>query len=238
MSNSSLEHAIAAIRSAQLIGATEEHVVAVPTADSDKIKLQPIVVEAYSRLRDEAKRAGFALEIASGFRDFQRQQGIWTKKLAASNESERALEQILHWSAFPGTSRHHWGTDFDFFDAREFPPHKDTDKKLQLVANEYNLGGPCYQLYQWLREHAAQFGFYWPYKGRGNGVAAEPWHLSYAPLAVHYQALWQRAEQEDYLRTFIREQNLVGFSLVESRLNSIIQRYSLQVETPPPEATQ
>ena len=30
-------------------------------------------------------------------------------------ETER-LHAILHWSALPGTSRHHWGTDLDIYD--------------------------------------------------------------------------------------------------------------------------
>lgn len=238
MSQDNLEQAIAAINTEQLMGATSAHVAVVPAADSEKIKLQPIVIEAYTAMREAAERAGFALQIASGFRDFHRQQAIWTKKLAASNESERALEKILHWSALPGTSRHHWGTEFDFFDANSFSSHAGSEKTLQLVVNEYELGGPCYKLYQWLQDNAAQFGFYWPYKGRGNGVAAEPWHLSYAPLAIHYQALWQQPESILALGEFLRAQKLLGLSLVESRLQSIIQRYSLQVEPPPREATQ
>lgn len=237
LSQDKLEQAIAAINAEQLIGATSDHVVVVSTADSEKVKLQPLVVEAYTNMREAALRAGFELQIASGFRDFQRQQAIWTKKLAASNESERALEKILHWSALPGTSRHHWGTEFDFFDAHGFSSQEGTEKKLQLVANEYEPGGPCYKLYQWLQDHAGQFGFYWPYKGRGNGVAAEPWHLSYAPLASHYQALWQQPESVIYLGEVLRAQNLLGLPLVASRLQNIIQRYSLQVETPPVEAT-
>jgi hypothetical protein len=36
-------------------------------------------------------------------------------------ETER-LHAILHWSALPGTSRHHWGTDLDIYDPTACPP--------------------------------------------------------------------------------------------------------------------
>ncbi|RUO22221.1 D-alanyl-D-alanine carboxypeptidase [Aliidiomarina iranensis] len=232
---SALARAKAAVTREQLLGATDAHVVSLASAVSSKVKLQPAAINAYEQMREAASAAGFRLQVASGFRDFQRQKTIWNKKLNASDESSRALEQILHWSALPGTSRHHWGTDFDFFDEGEFPPFQENNRTLQLLSSEYQPNGPCHALYQWLLKHAPNYGFYWPYQGRGNGVAAEPWHLSYAPLAAEFQALWGQPEQIGYLRDFLHSQELAGFSLISEQLASIIQRYSLQVESPPKE---
>ena len=36
--------------------------------------------------------------------------------------SASECDAILLWSALPGASRHHWGTDFDVFDRAAVPP--------------------------------------------------------------------------------------------------------------------
>src|SRR5690554_7817570 len=60
-------------------------------------------------------------------------------------------------------------------------------RRLQLVPAEYEDGGPCYKLHQWLQQNARDYGFFFPYARYQGGVAAEPWHLSYAPLALPCQ---------------------------------------------------
>ena len=74
--------------------------------------------------------AGFNLQVASSWRSFERQLAIWNGKwrgaplLDADNQPLDALQlgdmERLHaiprWSALPGTSRHHWGTDLDIYD--------------------------------------------------------------------------------------------------------------------------
>ena len=42
-------------------------------------------------------------------------------------------QAILRWSAVPGASRHHWGTEIDFFDPDVLP----AGKKLMLEPWEY-----------------------------------------------------------------------------------------------------
>ena len=71
------------------------------------------------------------MQPASSFRDFERQQLIWNCKfngerkvhddegnlldLALLDDWQKA-QAILRWSALPGGSRHHWGTEIDIFD--------------------------------------------------------------------------------------------------------------------------
>ena len=50
-------------------------------------------------------------------------------------ETER-LHAILHWSALPGTSRHHWGTDLDIYDPDCLP----AGTRLALEPWEYEGG--------------------------------------------------------------------------------------------------
>lgn len=168
------------------------------------------VVAPFLALRAAAAEAGFDLAIASGYRNYHRQLQIWNAKargerpvyaddgsvldIATLSESDLALA-ILRWSALPGASRHHWGTDIDIYDRAAV----SADYRVQLSQAEAADDGPFGPLHRWLDERIASdraFGFFRPYQHDKGGVAAERWHLSYAPLAARYQrclkpaALW------------------------------------------------
>ncbi len=102
-------------------------------------------------LYSAACEAGFNFHIASGFRSFERQKTIWNNKFRGispilSKESQpldpdslseiEKVNAILRWSALPGGSRHHWGTDFDIYD-RDAIAQGET---LQLEPWEYLSG--------------------------------------------------------------------------------------------------
>ncbi|WP_375057808.1 M15 family metallopeptidase [Zobellella sp. DQSA1] len=174
-----------------LLGLTDHHLVALKEPGH---RLQPQAAAAFAALQAAAAEAGFALTPASSFRGFDRQLAIWNGKFEGSRplldadskpldalalpEPERILA-ILRWSALPGTSRHHWGTDLDVYDPGLLPP----GGKLQLEPWEYQEGGYFHPLSQWLEANMGRFGFYLPFGRDGGGVAMEPWHLSYRPLA-------------------------------------------------------
>ena len=159
--------------------------------------------EAFALLKEQAAAADIDLRIASGFRNFDRQLSIWNRKaagqlnvlgsdgqvldLAQLTEPERVFA-ILRWSALPGASRHHWGTDMDVYDGRDLP----ADYRLQLTTAEaYSQFG---RLHAWLDTRMAQegsaCGFIRPYQQDRGGIAPEPWHLSYAPLAEAFQQVF------------------------------------------------
>lgn len=160
------------------------------------------MVADWRELAAAARAAGFDLSIASGYRDYQRQLKIWNDKaagirevLASDGSAPLALDTcddwqktqaILRWSALPGASRHHWGTDIDVYDRAALAD----GQTLQLVPAEVADDGPFGPLHRWLDERIAagtSFGFFRPYGSDRGGIAPERWHLSYAPLAVHYQ---------------------------------------------------
>ncbi|MFK7730615.1 MAG: M15 family metallopeptidase [Pseudomonadales bacterium] len=169
------------------------------TGDKRPIGLQPEVWLAYDQMRNHAAEFGIDLLIASGFRDFDRQMSIWNAKvegnrpvldhdgvpldLSALSDFE-VCEAILRWSALPGASRHHWGTDLDVYDGSTI----DTDYQLQLTPDEYAVDGPFHKLSTWLAEYAGHFHFARPYQFDSGGIAPEAWHLSYTPLADVLQA--------------------------------------------------
>jgi len=139
------------------------------------------VAEAYQAMHRAAFEAGLTLCLVSAFRSFARQKVIWERKwlgkhlnslleLSAWQSMPPAarVQKILNYTAAPGCSRHHWGTDLD----------------LCSVAPEYFQTSPGHEIQIWLRQHASQFGFFEVYsEGRVSGHDAEPWHFSYLPLS-------------------------------------------------------
>lgn len=178
---------------------------------------------AFQQLQTAALKSGIQLHIASGFRSFTQQQHIWERKF--SHESRRHLSteekvtDILRWSALPGTSRHHWGTDFDAYDSSAIER-----SQLTLEPWEYGQDGPCHRLYLWLKANAADFGFYPPYDKDRGGVAPEPWHWSYAPLAKHYLQAFDSNE----LCALLIQAKLPGLIQMSDNLDTYVHEYVQQ----------
>jgi len=191
------------------------------------------VVAPWCRLVDAARTAGFELMIASGYRNYQRQLQIWNEKAAGTRpvlddrgqpldlsgcSDWEKVQAILRWSALPGASRHHWGTDIDVYDRLALPQ----DYQLQLTAEEAD--GLFGALHQWLDERiatdAAQ-GFFRPYSEDRGGVAPERWHLSYAPLALRYQ----RQLQPDALWRALDSPTLALRATIAAHWQAIFERF-------------
>jgi D-alanyl-D-alanine dipeptidase len=145
-------------------------------------------VDAFVRMAEDAAANGYKLKIVSAFRSFNDQKKIWEdkwagrtlvggKKLSTSlpDPKARALK-ILEFSSMPGTSRHHWGTDFD----------------INALDNKYFNTRDGKRIYDWLVGHAASYGFCQVYTakndetGRSTGYEEEKWHWSYRPVADWY----------------------------------------------------
>ena len=194
--------------------------------------LQAQVVEPFCRLRAAAKQAGFALAIASAYRSFDRQLTIWNAKATGKrpirNESGAVLDianltelelthAILRWSALPGASRHHWGTDMDVYDASRLPP----DVGPQLLASEYAAGGPFAELDHWMQNNLSEFGFSRPYSRDTGGIAPEAWHISYQPIARHFE----EQINPGCLNAALSDVELELGATVRGHLDEIFERY-------------
>ncbi|KFK96856.1 MULTISPECIES: M15 family metallopeptidase [unclassified Serratia (in: enterobacteria)] len=211
-----------------LTGRSTEHLAPL----SGNHRLQPAAVEAFRAMQRAAKAAGFDLQPASTFRDFDRQLAIWNGKFCGERpvldkdsqpiditplSAAERCEAIMRWSALPGASRHHWGSDLDIYDPSLLP----TGQKLQLEPWEYLEGGYFYPLNQWLTEHMADFGFYRPFTEEQGGVAAEPWHLSYRPLAQEAERLLTPA----LLLVAWQDKDVAGAQWLASHLPAIFSRF-------------
>jgi LAS superfamily LD-carboxypeptidase LdcB len=188
------------------------------------------VVTPFLQLRRAASKAGFDLVAASAFRDFDRQLAIWNAKFdapaaggAVATPDER-INAILQWSALPGASRHHWGTDMDLIDRAALAP----GYRVQLVPEEYAPGGPFAAAALWLEANAPHYGFFRPYRGLRSGVQPEPWHFSFAPVAEQARRHLSAA----LLRAALAEAALSGKEAVLARLEEILSRYVNAIDLP------
>ena len=220
----------------ELTGQVRTHIATVPEPDC---ALHAHVVAPFLNLRRAAQADGFDLTPQSSFRDFSRQLTIWNGKFSGQrpmvdaggrpldvhglSASER-VEAILLWSALPGASRHHWGTDVDLIDARATPP----GYRVGVTPEEFAAGGPFAPLGEWLEANAARFGFFRPFRGVLSGVQAEPWHFSFAPVAENAR----RALNLSVLRQAIEAAPLLGKEEVLERLEELHTRFVANIDWP------
>ncbi len=202
--------------------------------------LHAAAVRPFLAMREAAARAGFDLVPVSSFRDFDRQRAIWNAKYRGERpaldrrgrpvkmgalDPSRRVETILLWSALPGASRHHWGSDIDVADGRVIA----SGYKLRLEVDEYRRGGPFAALSAWLEGNMRRFGFYRPYTRRGRGVQPEPWHLSFAPVARRSLARMTTR----VLASAIAGGGVEGEAEILAKLPEIRERYLLDIDAPP-----
>lgn len=190
-----------------------------------RVKAQARAWEALEALCDDAARQGYVIVPCSAYRSFERQAAIVSAKFLGErpilDEKEKPLNPlpplgperlraILRFSALPGCSRHHWGSDFDIFAPNLLPEGQD----LELTAREYEKGSYFYELGQYLRANLALFGFVRPYcpslKSTNKRHASkwqmgiEPWHISHEESA----APWAKAYDPELALHYLENSDL------------------------------
>lgn len=220
----------------ELTGRADTHVV--PWEDAG-VKVHRDAVNPLIALKTAAAGAGIDLQVVSGYRDFAAQLRIWNMKYRgerplydqAGNTVDHArlavgelIDGILCWSALPGASRHHWGTDVDVIDRAVL----GEDGRFHLVPDEYAEGGVFHRMRTWLDGNAAEFGFFFPYADYRGGIYPEPWHLSHAALSSAALDLLT----PELVAAAVREADVLGKEHVLARLPDIYRRYVANISTP------
>ncbi|MDX2469877.1 MAG: M15 family metallopeptidase [SAR324 cluster bacterium] len=193
----------------------------------------------FDKMVAAAKREGINLKAFSSFRDFNTQTKIWNRKFTgerpiydregvnldfASLSRTQILEAILNWSALPGTSRHHWGTEIDLIDTSLI----GTEYQIELLPYEYESGGPFFKLNQWMEANLEDFNFFRPYLKDQSGVAFEPWHVSYYPLS----SVAIKELTPSLLKPILEKTYLEGKDLVLEKLDWIFETYVYHIAKP------
>lgn len=182
------------------------------------------VLQAWKGLFDAANKDGVRLQIISSTRNFERQKRIWENKwngvtltngvnLSTSDFTPlQRAELILKYSAMPGSSRHHWGTDLD----------------INSVEPEFFETAEGVEIYDWMRENAHKFGFGQPYTTksvkRRFGYEEEKWHWSYLPLSLKLIEAYSK---------LITYQDFKGFDGSETAASmQVIEHFVLGISKP------
>ena len=220
----------------ELTGRTRTHVV---QRDDLGAAIHPEALEAFLAMKTEAAHAGIDIAITSAFRDFEAQQRIWNLKWSgqrtlydpqgrpcnhAALAPEELLEAILCWSALPGASRHHWGSEIDVIDRAAMPE----GYRVRLLPSEAAPGGVFHALHCWLDAHMRRYRFFRPYRTARGGVQPEAWHLSYAPVAV--PAL--HALTPELVAGAVSASDMLGKEIVVERVAELYARYVANVDLP------
>lgn len=219
-----------------ITGSTDTHLVSIDQGQDDRVNqlIHKQVLTPFLDLQEAAKNAGFTIKICSAYRSFDRQLLIWNGKASGMRpvmgpfgkpiniqalSPWQKIQAILRWSALPGASRHHWGTDFDIFDAKAMPE----GYKIQLTPEEVQGDGLFAPMHDWLDSYidSGQTDFYRPYAVDKGGIAPERWHLSYRPLAETYAKMLNG----EVLTNRLKRSNLMLLDEVLEHLDTIFQRY-------------
>lgn len=216
-----------------LVGKSTIHLELLPGSN---MSLHTEVISNLVYLQELGAKEGFDIRVASGFRSYERQLLIFNQKASGERplldekgfhldpkalSKEELLFAILRWSALPGASRHHWGTDFDIYDHAALP---SPDYQIKLTNDECEDEGPFAPLHEWLDElfHSDQnLEFFRPYEKDRGGIAPERWHLSYAPIAQEYSNQYTI----DLLRQTIEEADILLKDEILKNLPDIYQRF-------------
>lgn len=215
----------------QLLGFDESDLIVV-----EQSMLHRECVPSWQLLHETAAKAGFEVRIASAYRSFDRQLKIWNEKAQGSrpvlDQNERVVDvqhlsgleivnAILRWSALPGASRHHWGSEIDIYENSLLP----SGYSVRLTLDETCGDGVLAPFYSWLNSQFAvgEFcGFSRPYfQNDACGVASEPWHLSCITVASRCENLLDRDRLYEFYQNceglLLRDEVLRSFDAIYER---------------------
>lgn len=161
----------------------------------------------------DAEKNGVILKIASATRNFIYQKNLWNAKWQNFSKTIpdglAVFKKILEYSAVPGTSRHHWGTEIDINAA--------TPEYFETEAGE--------KVYDRMTKNAWEFGFCQPYNqkinaendnGRDTGYSEERWHWSYLPLSINFTEQYKSLITEADIKGFDGDQYVAGQNLIKN----------------------
>lgn len=124
--------------------------------------LRPYVIDSYLKMKNEALTAGVNLNLGSTYRSYYGQVEVFNSYL-----NQDSYENVITYSAYPGTSEHQTGLVIDF---------SENGACDYTQCFENTLSG------SWLKENAYKYGFILRFpKGKEHitGYMYEPWHYRY-----------------------------------------------------------
>ncbi len=130
----------------------------------DNILIDMQVKNSFDKLKNEALKYGYHIDIESGYRDFDYQEKIYNRLL-----EEKGFTYAVTRIAEPGKSEHQTGLALDFCIYKDDKCYIEHDiKELEET--------------KWIHQNAHKFGFILRYPEGKEDITKysyEPWHLRY-----------------------------------------------------------
>lgn len=123
------------------------------------------VMSAWNKMQADAKAAGIALKIGSGYRSYNTQKNIYNNYVKRDGQ-----QQADTYSARPGSSEHQTALCFDICGT-----NLSSDKCISSAFNNTNEA-------KWINDNASKYGFIIRYpqgKQDKTGYKYESWHVRY-----------------------------------------------------------
>lgn len=151
-------------------------------------KVDARIYPALQQMFDDMRAQGIYPVVASGFRTAEEQQQTMEEKIreyeSQGYSGQEARTMAEDWVALPGTSEHQLG--------------------LAVDINADGVHSAGYEVYDWLQEHAWEYGFVKRYpedKTDITGISNEPWHYRYVGKTAAKAMTEQGLCLEEYLET-------------------------------------
>ena len=159
-------------------------------------KLQKEAYLALKSMIKNAKLKGIKIHVVSAYRNFDHQNNIWKRKydkfISQGFSSKKAVMKVKEYTAIPGTSRHHWGTDVDLSNGSYTLENKKSKSQFE----------------KWMDENAHKYGFYRVYTSNKlrSGYKYESWHYTYRNLSKPMLAQYMQLD----IQKILQKQSISG----------------------------
>ncbi len=177
------------------------------------IYLRTEVDEAFLRMHKDARKEGIILKIVSGARNFYEQKIIWenkfneiAKKRKGWIDTLKICKEILKYTAMPGTSRYHGGTEIDI-----------NSTEIEYFETAYGK-----KVFEWLRKNAGKYGFCAPYLDTSfSGYNEERWHWSFIPLSREFLKGYLSVVKYEDITGFLGSDKARELGVIENYIKKI-----------------
>ena len=170
-------------------------------------KLLRKAYQAFLEMNNQAEKDGFSIRVVSSYRSFNHQNLIWTRKYKRYTGQKKlspkmAVFSNIRYTAIPGSSRHHWGTEIDVVNGRI------KTSRYPLNTKHFHGYGIYKTFREWMDANAHKYGYYQVYTNdhQRKGFKYEPWHYSFAELGKPMLKAYREREVQETLK----KQQLLG----------------------------
>lgn len=175
------------------------------TTGGKSIQLEETALAAVIKMLDDMKADGIAnVTITSAYRTYEYQKKLFDGYIASESEKhpgwseDRVREEVLTYSAAPGTSEHQTGLCIDLFTNEMEGLYNFGDE----TKNPYDKGFAETAAYEWLCENAHKYGFILRFpenKTDITGYSYESWHYRYVGVDHATEMHKNNLTLEEYL---------------------------------------